>query len=184
VVTLQLKYNPKGISIFLSYLSMSFIWGGILQQMGGSLTEGFLVSLLSFAGSAQFLYLKFKNTEVPILVTFLGFSALNSRHLIYSFFQIHHVKDRSLIHKLYYLFALTDEHYALEQIRLSQTPVIHHYSIITTFLINHAAWVTGTLLGIMFGEHLNIDIAYAELLLTIFFSIFAIESLKSLFYEK
>lgn len=144
------------LPIVLGYTGIGLAAGLIGSQAGLSVTEVGLVSLLVFAGSAQFvfaqLYLVGAVTLVPTV--FL----LNFRHFLYSASFAPLVRHLPLWQRTAIGAQLTDETFAIASALLKGRPLAHGSWMIALNFVSYTAWFLSTLCGALVGSRLdNLD---------------------------
>ena len=170
-----LKYS---LPVFFGYIPLGFAFGVMLSDAGYNPIWAFFMALFIFAGTGQFLAVGFlaAGADIPevILLTFL----INFRHFFYGLSMIPKYKGTG-IRKLYLMFGLTDETYAL----LTTTEVPRgmkkedFYFAIT--MLNHSYWIMGCVLGATVGALVNISFEGIDFVMTALFAVLVVEQWKS-----
>src|SRR5690554_5801819 len=70
------------VPTLLGYISIGFAFGVVATASGLSLLENFLLSLLVYAGSAQFIFCGLFVAGAPVTVIILTTFIVNLRHLL------------------------------------------------------------------------------------------------------
>jgi 4-azaleucine resistance transporter AzlC len=162
------------VPVFLGYIPLGMAFGLLLSGAGYHWIYAFIMSLFVYAGSAQFL-------AVALLVAGAGLTdfavatlLLNLRHSFYGLSMLEKFSDLGMV-KLYLVFALTDETYAL----LTTTEVppggskSNFYFYIAT--LNHLYWITGSVLGAVLGSVFDLNLEGISFVLTALFVVLTIE---------
>ena len=137
--------------------------GGPLGAVGMSVTV--------YAGSGQYLGVSLLDQAAPLVqVAFLTL-IINFRHLVYGLSMLEKFKGMGW-RKLYMIFALTDETYALVVNGAPEGTDEHLYYFLLS-LFDHCYWVAGSVFGALIGTALTfdttgIDFAMTALFVTIF----------------
>ncbi len=164
--------------MFFGYIPLGFAFGIMLSEAGYNPVWAFFMALFIFAGTGQFLAVEFlaAGADIPqvILLTFL----INFRHFFYGLSMIPKYKGMG-IRKLYLMFGLTDETYAL----LNTTSVPEgmkkedFYFAIT--LLNHSYWIMGCVLGATVGSLVKINFEGIDFVMTALFAVLVVEQWKT-----
>lgn len=175
VIKNTFKYT---LPVLFGYIPLGFAFGILLQSAGYSPIWAFFMSIFIYAGTGQFLCVELlaAGASIPqvILMTFL----LNFRHFFYGLSLINKYKDTGKF-KLYMIFGLTDETYAL----VSTTKVpkdikpAHFYTAIT--LLNHCYWIIGSVLGASVGSLLTFNSNGIDFVMTALFAVLVVEQWKN-----
>lgn len=165
----------KSLPVALGYLGLGFTFGVLFSSKGGGPLEAFLISLLCFAGAAQFVALEFYNSESSFFFMFFTIFLLNIRHIFYG---LKHLSLwRTGIHRAYLFSALTDENYGM-------TSVYSHYKLtekewVQIFGLNHLYWVFACTLGALVPGGLMEYVKGADFSLVALFIVIFASALKS-----
>jgi 4-azaleucine resistance transporter AzlC len=112
------------------------------------------MSLLVFAGGAQFAAVELWTWPVPVLALLLSTLLINSRHILMGASLGPKLKGFSLVQKLVGAHFLIDEGWALAERRALQTPITPAYWFSLTCTLP-AVWVGSSLLGAWLGSFLG-----------------------------
>ncbi len=136
--------------IVMGYLPVGLAYGVLAVKTGLSPLNTVLMSVMVFAGSAQFIAVGL----IAIGATPLSIAAttfvVNLRHLLMAASLAPHLKSWPAPRLAWFGFQLTDETFALHSLRF----VRGEKDAATTLAVNavaQAAWVAGTLLGVVAG---------------------------------
>ncbi|WP_280769302.1 AzlC family ABC transporter permease [Salipaludibacillus daqingensis] len=141
----------SGIPIALGYMPVALTFGLISGATGLTVIEAVFMSMIVFAGAAQYMALSMialGSTAVEIIfATFI----VNFRHLLMSA-SIHEGAETSTLRKrVFYGFFLTDEVFAVAS--TSNRPIRSQY-IIGVGLVAYSSWVCFTGVGYFAGAFL------------------------------
>lgn len=134
--------------IVLGFLPVGFAYGVLARKTGISIDNTLLMSLIVFAGSAQFIavgLLAAGGSAVSIIVTTF---VVNMRHMLMSAALAPYLQKWSKFQIMVFGFQLTDETFALHSTRFGAAD----NNKCETFMINsiaHGAWFLGTALGVL-----------------------------------
>lgn len=172
---------PVTVPVLMGYLSIGIAFGLMLERIGYNFIWAFFMSLTIYAGSGQYLGVSLLETAATLgtvaLMTFL----INFRHLVYGLSMLEKFRDMG-IRKLYMIFSLTDETYALlasAQAPVGVNPKDFYFAIA---LLDHAYWILGSVIGAVAGALLPIDITGIDFAMTALFVVIAVDQWKA--YKK
>lgn len=156
----------------VAYIPIGLLWGTLAAAKGISPLEAVMMSVIVFAGSAQFVAVDMWHDPVPVLL--LTFTALiiNVRHVLMSASLSRHVGaiPRAL-HPVVAYF-LVDESWALAERRVLQSPLTFAYYLGITLPLAMTWWLstgTGAMLGRALGDPsaLGLDFAFSAMFIAI-----------------
>ncbi|HEX2954156.1 MAG TPA: AzlC family ABC transporter permease [Bacillota bacterium] len=143
----------EAVPICLVYAPVGLAFGVLASQAGLSLVSAGLMSILVYAGSAQFIAAGLLQAGIGfgpiILTTFL----VNLRHALMSAALTNRLKGMSLGKQAVFCFELTDETFAIH----STAPDQEHDKfphLLGVNLTSQICWVVATLLGVWLGKAL------------------------------
>lgn len=158
------KNFVKTIPVMAGYIVLGLGFGIVLQNHGYGVIYAFLMSLLIYAGSMQFMAINLISAGAGIITVMLTTLMVNARHLFYGISMIDKYKDAKP-YKPYIIFALTDETYSL--VCNDNTLDKKDYFLISLF--DQVYWITGSILGALIGEMVPFDFAGVDFALTALF---------------
>lgn len=165
---------PYTIPVLAGYLCIGVAFGLMLERAGYNVVWAFFMSLTIYAGSGQYLGVSLLSGCVALGTVALLTFIINFRHLVYGLSMLEKFKGMGK-RKLYMIFSLTDETYAL----LAQTtppdgvePGSFYCSIA---LLDHLYWIAGSVLGSVAGALLAFDTTGVEFAMTALFLVIAVE---------
>lgn len=172
------KIFPQTVPVMAGYLSLGAAFGLLLQSAGYGPLWALLMSLFIYAGSAQFLAVELVAAGATLPQVALLTLLLNFRHLFYGLSMIEKYRGTG-IKKIYLIFALTDETYAL--LTSNKVPEGiddgNYYFAVT--LTNHLYWILGTLLGSVAGSLIPFDTTGIDFAMTALFAVMVVEQWKT-----
>jgi len=175
--TMMLAFKATTPVLF-GYLAIGIAFGLLLKNAGYPWIIALIMSVLIYAGAAQYLAVTFFTNNVTFIevatITFL----VNFRHMLYglSLFDKFNLTKRL---KPYMIFSLTDETYALltsinDPVGVNK-PKFYFYIA----LLNHSYWVIGSAIGAIAGNFVTINTKGLDFALTALFIVLLLEQLKS-----
>ena len=140
--------------VMVAALPIGALFGAVGVAKGLSVAEAGLMSVMVFAGGAQFAAMELWTWPVPVAA--LAFSTLlvNSRHILMGASLGPKLAGFSLRGQLLGSFCLTDEAWALSERRAMVRPVTPAYWMSVACLLP-VAWTGSTLLGAWLGTFLG-----------------------------
>lgn len=161
------------LPVLTGYLVLGFGFGIIMDAAGFGVVLTLAMSLLIYAGSMQYAAIGLLTGGASLITVALTTLAVNARHLFYGISMLDKYKGMGL-RKPYLIFALTDETYSLvctEHLPVPAPQRKNYYFFVS--LLDHIYWVTGSVLGALFGKVVQfnsagIDFALTALFLTVF----------------
>jgi 4-azaleucine resistance transporter AzlC len=137
--------------IVVGYVPIGFAFGVLAQKAGLSTTNSVLMSLLVYAGSAQFIAVAlFAAGASPVSVVLTTF-VVNLRHLLMAAALSPYLHKWRLSELATFAFELTDESFVVHASRFAAGDVDRRTSYAIN-LIAQLAWVLGSLLGVTAGQ--------------------------------
>lgn len=165
----------SSLPVLMGYLTMGFAAGVLFAGRINVPYVGFwafLSSSTSISGALQFLMSEWAREQTPLLDVALLTFCLNLRYAMYGFSLLERFKGIPWHRKIYLIWSLTDETYALEV--ENKTPPgessIDYCLAVAAF--DHLYWVIGVSAGALFGssfmfDNRGIDFAMTALFLVI-----------------
>jgi 4-azaleucine resistance transporter AzlC len=163
------------ISVGVGMFPLGAAFGLLVVQSGLEWWWALVFSALIYAGSMEFLAVGLVVAVTPLpqlaLTTFL----VNFRHVFYALsFPLHRVHGRA--GRLYSMYALTDEAYALTAARpgvpLSSSRILWLQAFCQTY------WLAGSVAGALLGSWLAIDLLGLAFTLTALFVVLAMDAVR------
>lgn len=156
----------------VAYVPIGLLWGTLAAAKGISPLEAVLMSVIVFAGSAQFVAVEMWRDPVPVLL--LTFTALiiNIRHVLMSASLSRHINHIPRAWHPLVAYFLVDESWALAERRVLETPLTLAYYLGITLPLGATWWVTtgiGAMLGRALGDPsaLGLDFAFSAMFIAI-----------------
>ena len=161
------------IPVLTGYLVLGFGFGIILKAAGYGVSLAFVMSLLIYAGSMQYVAVGLLSGGASLITAALTALMVNARHLFYGISMLEKYKGTGK-RKPYLIFALTDETYSLlcnDKAEIPSEQRTNYYFFVSLF--NQIYWIIGSVSGAVAGTLIKfnsqgIDFALTALFLTIF----------------
>jgi 4-azaleucine resistance transporter AzlC len=163
------------VSVGVGMFPLGVAFGLLVVQSGLDWWWAFVLSVLVYAGSMEFLAVGLLVALTPLpqlaLTTFL----VNFRHVFYALsFPLHRVTGRAA--RVYSVYALTDEAYALTAARPGE--LLSSGRILWLQAFCQSYWLLGSVVGALTGHWLPIDLTGLGFTLTALFVVLAMDAVR------
>lgn len=165
---------PHTIPIFAGFWFLGMAYGIYMNVSGFSFLYTLIMSMFIFAGSMEFvtvsLLLGAFNPLQALLLTLM----INARHLFYGISMLDKYRKTGW-KKSYLIFGMCDESFSINYTaRIPQGIDRSWFMFFVTFL-NHIYWVSGALLGCLFGSFIHFNTQGLEFVMTAMFVVIFME---------
>ena len=165
---------PHTIPIFAGFWFLGMAYGIYMNVSGFSFLYTLIMSMFIFAGSMEFvtvsLLLGAFNPLQALLLTLM----INARHLFYGISMLDKYRHTGW-KKSYLIFGMCDESFSINYTaRIPQGIDRSWFMFFVTFL-NHIYWVSGALLGCLFGSFIHFNTQGLEFVMTAMFVVIFME---------
>ncbi|WP_299026356.1 AzlC family ABC transporter permease [uncultured Thermanaerothrix sp.] len=142
------------VPLLIGVAPFGMIYGVIALEAGLSPLQAQAMSVVVFAGSAQFMTVQLLAGMTPALVVILTGFVVNLRHLLYSASVAPWLQGLSSFWKALLAYLLTDEAYAVSIVnyRHNGQRLGEHWFFLGAGLALWATWQTSTAVGILLGR--------------------------------
>lgn len=169
---------PVTVPVLMGYLAIGMAFGLMLQSAGYGVVWAFFMSLTIYAGSGQYLGVSLLATGASLpRVAFLTLM-VNFRHLVYGLSLLEKLRGMG-VRKLYMMFSLTDETYALLSSAQPPEGVDAHDFYFCVALLDHSYWILGSVIGSLAGAALGFDTTGVDFAMTALFLVIAVGQWKA-----
>lgn len=166
----------KSIPVAMGYLPAGIAFGVLAQVAGIPVWATIMLSVVLYAGAAQYACLPMLSAGLPIGSIATNIAAINLRHVFYAVPLLQSMPTKKLA-KLYCLFALTDETFSV----MTSLPVDSRQALILPIsLFNQSWWVIASIIGVMIGSTLNDLVPHLDFALVCLFAILAYEQFQTI----
>ena len=169
---------PQTVPVLAGYISLGIAFGLLLQSIGYGPIWAFAMSLFIYAGSAQFLAVELLSAGASFTQIALLTLLLNFRHLFYGLSMLEKYRGTG-IRKLYLIFGLTDETYALLTGYKTPEGLADQEYYVTVTLLNQLYWIIGSVIGSVAGSVIPFDTTGIDFAMTALFAVLVVEQWKS-----
>ena len=171
----------SSIPIFFGYVGAGFAFGILAKKYDISLLHSIMMSIFIYAGGMQYIALEFFSKQIDLLSLFLIAIFVNIRHVAYGIAMLDRYKIMTGLSKIYAIFSLTDETFAVLQgnpeKNLSEKEKKSFYIILS--FANQMYWILGTIVGRVAGSYITFSLKGVEFALVALFTIIFIEQWKN-----
>lgn len=167
------------VPVLLGYLAMGFAAGVLLAgKTHLNVFWAFFTSVLTVSGALQFLMVDWFFTAAPLVtVAFVTFS-INLRYALYGLPLIDRWRNVPWYLKLYMIWGLTDETFALEvENHVPEGEDSFTYCFLIT-VFDHFYWVAGVIAGCLAGHLVTFNSAGIDFAMTALFIVILLDQLK------
>ena len=166
----------KSVPVAMGYLPAGIAFGVLAQVAGIPVWAIIMLSIVLYAGAAQYACLPMLSAGLPIGNIATNIAAINLRHVFYGMPLLQYLPKNKLA-KIYCLFALTDETFSV----MTSLPNESRQSLILPIsLFNQSWWVLASTIGIMIGSTLSDLVPHLDFALVCLFAILAYEQFQSI----
>lgn len=176
----QKNQNPiifawkQSIPVMLGYIFLGIAFGLLLQNAGYSFLWAFLVSVVVYAGSMQFILVTLLTSGAGLLSAALMTLFINGRHIFYGLSFVEKYKKMGKAYP-YLVFSLTDETYSV----LCGTKVPEGMDERKVFFwisfLDQCYWVLGSVIGALAGSYITFDSTGIDFSMTALFIVIVVE---------
>ena len=138
------------IPIVLGYFPLGFAFGVLAVQVGLSIFQAGLMSILCFTGAGQYIAIGVMQAGGAVVTAILANILVNLRYFLFATSMVPHFKDLPAVSASLLSYGLTDETYAVAISRYQTKPATIAY-MAGLNLTSHLAWITSTFIGAALG---------------------------------
>ena len=169
---------PVTVPVLMGYLAIGMAFGLMLQSIGYGVGWAVLMSVLIYAGSGQYLGVSLLAAGASLTQTAFLTLMVNFRHLVYGLSMLEKFRGMGP-RKLYMIFSLTDETYALLSSAKAPEGVDEHGFCFAVALLDQSYWVLGSAIGSLLGSALGFNTTGVDFAMTALFLVIAVGQWKS-----
>jgi 4-azaleucine resistance transporter AzlC len=135
--------------IVIATIPFGLIFGALAAKEDMSLTDGVLLSALTYAGASQFVALEFWSDPLPFWTILFSVAAVNLRLLLYSAALGGRIAHWPALTRYAGLGLLTDPIFALAELQPGRLSAAYYFGIAVPLYLN---WIATTAIGFIFGS--------------------------------
>ena len=169
---------PHTIPVFTGFIFLGAAYGILMNSNGYGVGWSLMISLIVFAGSAQYLAISFLTTAFNPLYAFLMTLMVNARHLFYGISMLDKYKDAGKL-KPFLIFGLCDETFSVVFAAEPGEGVDKNWFMFFITLLQYLYWAAGTALGGILGTMISFNTDGLDFVLTALFVVIFLGQWKS-----
>ncbi|KHJ74012.1 MULTISPECIES: AzlC family ABC transporter permease [Rhodococcus] len=175
--TLEIRAGIKDSwAVGLGLIPLGLAFGVVLTQGGFEWWWAPIFSTVIYAGSMEFLAIGLIAAVTPLASVAAATLLVNFRHVFYGLsFPLHRIRSR--LGRLYGVYALTDESYAIVAPKAREP--LSGTRILTVQVLCQLMWVVSGTIGALIGAALPDGLAGLEFALTALFAVLAIDAFRA-----
>ena len=169
---------PVTLPVLMGYLAIGIAFGLMLQEIGYNFIWAFFMTLTIYAGSGQYLGVTLLATAAGLGTVAVMTLLINFRHLVYGLSMLEKFRGMGW-RKLYMIFSLTDETYALlssAQAPVGVNPKNFYFAIA---VLDQSYWILGSVIGAVAGAVIPLSTAGVDFAMPALFVVIAVEQWKT-----
>ena len=160
---------PLTLPVFMGYIFLGIAFGILSSSSGFHVGWAFLMSLLIYAGSMQFVTVPLLLAPYHFLSTVLLTLMVNARHLFYGLSMLERYKGLGW-KKFFLIFGMSDETFALTSAAEVPEGVDRGWYLLWITWLDETYWVIGATVGGLIGPLLTFDLRGLDFVLTAMFT--------------
>jgi len=165
------------IPVMMGYGVLGFAFGLLITSLEYPWYLALIMSIFIYAGALQFLAVGFFGAKLGLFDIFVTTIFVNIRQSFYGLSVLKKFKKSGKL-KPYLIFGLTDETYALLTTIKEDNQLNKKWYFFYLTALNQSYWISGTVLGALFGSMVKFDTNGLEFSLTALFVVLTIEQYK------
>ncbi len=159
---------PHSVPILFGYGFLGLTYGILMSVNNFSPFFTFMMSLIVFGGSTQFVAVHLLTAAFDPLNTLIITLMLCARHIFYGLSMLEKFKGLG-IKKLYMIFGMVDETFSINYSANPPADVDRGWFMFFVTLYNHIYWITGSTLGAVFGTMIKFSTEGIDFVMTAMF---------------
>ncbi|WP_461200782.1 AzlC family ABC transporter permease [Anoxybacillus sp. TBDG-1] len=156
-----------GVAIAIGYAPVALTFGLLAKSTGLSIIETTLMSMIVFAGAAQYISLNLLSLGTGAFEIILTTFILNIRHFLMSASLNEKAEHDALWKKALYAFGITDETFSVAAMKEGTIYASYMFGLI---FISYSSWVVNSAIGHIVGAYLpeNLQLSLSVALYAMF----------------
>ncbi len=160
--------------VAMGYIPLGSVFGFLFVQAGGDWWMAGLISLVVYAGAAQYMMVPMLAAGMSMGAIALAAGVVNLRHAFYGLSLLHRVPRG--VARWYMAFGLTDETYSVLTTLPPGTP-FRQMALLT--MLNHLWWISGSVLGALVGAQTQTSLQGLDFVLAALFAVLTAEQWRT-----
>jgi 4-azaleucine resistance transporter AzlC len=163
------------LPVAMGYVPLGAVFGFLLVQAGAAWWIGPFMSVLVFAGAAQFMAVPLLAAGVPLIPIAVATLVINLRHIFYGLSLLQRAPANRWA-RGYLIWALTDETYS---VITALPPTATTGQIVGVAALNHFWWILGTFIGTAVGARVSTAYTGIDFALAALFAVLVVEQWRA-----
>ncbi len=159
---------PLTLPICIGFMFIGISYGLLMDSLGFSAWYPFIMSMVIFAGSMEFIAANLLTGAFDPVQAFTLTVMVNARHIFYGISMLEKYKNVG-IKKLYLIFGMCDESFSINCAVTPPKDVDKGWFMFFVTLLNHIYWVAGATIGGLMGYLIDINTKGIEFVMTALF---------------
>lgn len=165
---------PYTIPIFAGFWFLGLTYGIYMNASGFNVWYSLLMSTLIFAGSMEFVTVGFLLSSFDPLQAFLMTLMINARHLFYGISMLNKYGGKGW-KSFYLIFGMCDESFSINYSVDIPKNIDEDWFMLFVTLLNQIYWVSGAVMGALFGSLIAFNTEGIEFVMTAMFTVIFME---------
>ena len=169
---------PHTIPVFTGFIFLGIAYGILMNSKGYGVGWTFLMSLIVFAGSAQYVAITFLTSAFNPVYALLMTLMINARHLFYGISMLDKYRDIGRL-KPYLIFGMCDETFSIVCSVEPPEGINRRWFYFFITVLDHGYWVLGSTIGAMLGAMISFNTKGLDFVLTALFVVIFVGQWKA-----
>jgi 4-azaleucine resistance transporter AzlC len=169
---------PHTIPVFTGFIFLGIAYGITMNDKGFGVGWTFLMSLMAFAGSAQYVAITFLTSAFNPVYALIMTLMVNVRHLFYGISLLDKYKGTGKF-KPYLIFGLCDETFSIVCSTEPPEGADRNWFMYFITLLDHSYWVLGSVIGAILGSLITFNTKGLDFVLTALFVVIFVGQWKT-----
>jgi 4-azaleucine resistance transporter AzlC len=169
---------PHTIPVFTGFTFLGIAYGILMNSKGYGVGWTVLMSLLAFAGSAQYVAINLLTSVFDPVYALLLTLMVNARHLFYGISMLEKYQGTGKF-KPYLIFGMCDETFSITCSTNPPAGINRNWFLFFITFLNHGYWVLGSAIGGLLGSMVSFNTKGLDFVLTALFVVIFIGQWKS-----
>ena len=165
---------PFTIPIFAGFWFLGLTYGIYMNVSGFNFLYPLFMSMAIFAGSLEFVTVGMLLEPFNPLQAFIISFMINARHLFYSISMLDKYKNTGL-KKFFLIYGMCDESFSINYTAQIPEDVDKGWFMLFVTLFNYVYWVSGSVIGGIFGSFIKFDTTGIDFVMTAMFVVIFME---------
>ena len=166
---------PLTVPIFAGFWFLGITYGIYMNVLGFSFVYQMFMSMLIFAGSMEFVAANLLLGAFTPLHALLLTLMVNARHLFYGISMLDKYGSVKGWKKYLLIFGMCDESFSINYTAEAPHGIDKDWFMLFVTVLNYSYWVSGAILGGLFGSFLTFNTEGLEFVMTAMFAVIFME---------